>query len=56
MKDVKNLEVLKLDAGTLIHVNGIPFQLTSETDVLGVKSNLDIAADLSEIPDKCEGS
>lgn len=40
---MSNVEVLKIEAGTTIKLNGIPFQLISDTEVLGLRSNLDLS-------------
>ncbi len=38
----KELETLTISKGTLIHINGIPFELSKDTKVMGLQSNLDL--------------
>ena len=37
------LENVVVPKGTLIHLNGIPFELPEDTTVLGLESNLELA-------------
>ncbi|MFW3325350.1 hypothetical protein ACN9JZ_03500 [Aliarcobacter butzleri] len=39
----KELEILTISKGTLIHINGIPFELSEDAKVLGLQSNLHLA-------------
>ncbi|MFX4154257.1 hypothetical protein ACOL23_04860 [Aliarcobacter butzleri] len=42
------LENIVVPKGTLIHINGIPFELPEDTTVLGLQSNLDLAFNLNQ--------
>ncbi|OCL99546.1 hypothetical protein AAX29_00587 [Aliarcobacter thereius] len=44
---MKKLEELIISKGTIIHLNGIPFELSQDTNVLGLQSNLDLALNWS---------
>ncbi|MCG3655984.1 hypothetical protein L5F23_04565 [Aliarcobacter butzleri] len=44
----KELETLTISKGTLIHINGIPFELSKDTKVMGLQSNLDLAFNLNQ--------
>lgn len=44
---MKKLEELTISKGTIIHLNGIPFELSKDTDVLGLKDNLNLALNWS---------
>lgn len=42
------LENVVVPKGTLIHINGIPFELPEDTTVLGLQSNLELAFKLNQ--------
>lgn len=44
----KELENIVVPKGTLIHINGIPFELSQDTNVLGLQSNLELAFSLNQ--------
>lgn len=39
----EELEELTISKGTIIHLNSIPFELSEDTKVFGLQSNLDFA-------------
>ncbi|WP_323669131.1 hypothetical protein [Aliarcobacter butzleri] len=47
----KGLEELTISKGTIIHLNSIPFELSEDTKVLGLQSNLELAFSLNQDKD-----
>lgn len=52
-----SLKVFTLEAGTLIHIKGIPFQLAKDTEIIGNPNNFNLVVsdDLKDV-DLCEES
>jgi hypothetical protein len=40
---MKRMEKVIIKAGTLIHFQGVPFRLVSDTEMFGLQVNLDMA-------------
>jgi hypothetical protein len=48
----KSLDELTIEAGNIIHYNGMPFILSSPAVVLGRKGNMELAKAMNQVSDE----
>ena len=49
------MEKFILEKGTIVKLSGLPFELSEDTIVLGLRSNLEIAQDVTRKPSTTDG-